>query len=193
MSNSLAPGFLVLNYTFNGLTHRQTLPVVPINPEVGSVPNLQAKTGSAVSAQTFITDWVNLLRPVFSTTVTFNGWEVYSKPTPESDPLLLWGDDFITNNVGTNAGTTRAAAQWCATFRTIGGGLLKIYLMETVYDPNTRVSVRAGLAAPEGPIYTYVLGNSCCIVGRDGTFPAFGRFRTTKTNDALRKKRFNVG
>lgn len=185
--NSLAPAFVRIFYTSASTPHVQTLQIQPDGPLlVGIEPTFATKGGTGLNAGIAVNAYLNIIKAQFKTTDVFTGYEVYSQPTPTSDPLFIWADDLII--AGTLTGASIQNSQAVFTYGTVAGGLLKLYFMEGVFAIDQRVANRSSAPGIVGTITTYILGATNWIKGRDDAFPARGIFYTTKINDTLRKK-----
>jgi hypothetical protein len=188
--NSLDPGFLILYYTRSSLYHRAVYQIAFAGtPTPGVEPNILDVTGDAIGSSTAVTAWITLIKARFNSDTTFTGYEVWSKASPSSDPIFIYGDDYAV--VGTNVNNALSMGQVCLSFRTVGGGVMKLYFMESTSAANQKIACRVG-AADWGSTVTFVLGDGAWMYGRDDERALSGIWITTKTNDALRKRRLNL-
>lgn len=187
MANSLAPGFIKLFYQSNGNQHIDTIPIQPSGtPTPGSMPNITDNGLNIVTALAGVTAYVNAVKGFLNTASAYTGWEFYSQAVG-SDPVFIYGGDL--NIPGTSATAIVVDSEIVASYRSGNGGTGKLYIMEGTQAVNQRVAGRTGAAAPIGGLYTYLLGATNIRICRDGGRPISGLWYTTKTNDALRKKR----
>lgn len=190
--NPLSPGFVKLRYTQNLLTHVQTIPVQPSGtPTVGVIPNLVPNSGGPIDLAQFMTDYMAVLRPLFATTTAFESAEFWYQPTPESDPIWIYTHPI--NLAGTGGATTTSMGQLVMTFRTALGGLFRWYGMEmsTAFPVNT-VTPSAAFTGTLLALSNYLKGGTSCFLARDNAKLMVAITATTKTNDALRKKRLLI-
>ena len=186
-SYDLSPAFFKLYYTSNGRPHLATLPAQPSGtPVVGSAGSVINNQDNPLGIITAIADYVTAVKTLFPATATFTGWEFYSKAIDE-EPVFIYGDDL--NVVGTNVSAVNPDNQAVLTWRTSLGNVAKSYFMETSVADDARIPLRASAAAPWGAIFTYMTGNTGWVRGRDNGKLISGIWVTTKTNDALRKRR----
>jgi hypothetical protein len=187
--NSISPGFVKLYYTTTSITHVQTIPVIPSGtPTVGVMPNLTPLTGGPITLGQFMTDYMAVFRPFFSTITSVQSAEFWYAPTPTSDPIWIY--DHPINLPGLTGAAASLMVQAVMTFRTALGGILKTYLME----PNSAIvanqrTAGASLAGINLNYSNYIKGATSCFFGRDNASPQVPIFLTTKVNDALRKRR----
>lgn len=185
--NELGPAFVKIYYTTGSTPHVQTLEIAlsgTVTP--GVEPDVLRKDGSTIPADIVINSWCEVAKALYKATDTFTGYEIYQRPGPGLDPLFIYANDLTV--VGTSGGATLANGQAVFTFGTIGGGLLKIYLMEPTVAADTRNPLKTTTPGSPGLIAGFILGATAFIRGRDGTFPVRGIYTTTKINDTLRKK-----
>lgn len=187
--NSDAPGFVLLHYRSNGHDHKMKLHVkaTPTSIAVGSEPDFQRRNLSTDTMGNCIVDLTALLQPFFSPESTLKFAEYWDKPTEADDPVYIF--TFEIDNTGTNADTTPTDwSQYAFTFRTIGGGVRKIFLMETPYVPNLKTSAPYPTGSIEKALADYITGDTNWITGKDNTYPVASLHALVKTNDVLRKR-----
>lgn len=191
MSHSLAPGFVKLYYTFSTLTHVMTIPVTYSGtPEPGEEPFFVMNDGDVTAMVSAVNTLMPLLRANFAATTEFNRAEAWYKPTDTADPVWIY-----THSIGlpgTNATANVLTEQAVISFRTSAGGNKFLYLMEAPYAANI-VDPFPFTTVPIANLCTYLTGNDGWIVGRDDGKLVVPIRLTTKLNDALRRKRLNVG
>lgn len=181
--NSLYPGFWKIHYTSNGHTHVMTVPVKPVN--VGGVWFFQDKQGNTTAQlSAAATAYVTLIKPFMNTGSTFVDVEFWSMATPTSDPIFQ--ETVVLGIAGTSASATIAREQFSGAFRTVGGGLWRLYLMEAIVqiDQVTNPPYNATYAT----LVNGLIGGQSYVAGRDGTFLSSCVRFVAKENDALRKK-----
>lgn len=186
-TNDLAPGFIKLFYTSNGNQHIDTIPILFDGvPTIGLEPLLLNASGTSVTTTVGLTAYITAIKIMLHTTSSYTGFEVYSKAVG-GEPIFIWGNDLSI--AGTSATATVVDSQAVISFRSSQGGVAKIYIMEHTQAVNQRVAARTGAAAPVGTLVTFLLGTTNIRISRDGGRLISGIYYTTKTNDALRKKR----
>lgn len=187
MASELSPGFIKLFYTSNGNPHIDTIPVQPSGtPVPGSMPNVTDTGLNIVTALAGVTAYVTAMKAFLNVASSYTGWEFYSQAVGD-EPVFIYGDDLSI--VGTSATATVVDSEIVASYRSGNGGTGKVYIMEGTQAVNQRIAGRVGAAAPVGALYTFLLGATNIRICRDGGRPISGLWYTTKTNDALRKKR----
>lgn len=182
-ANSLYPGFWRIHYTSNGHTHVMVVPVKPVN--VGGTWFFQDKQGNTVSGLVAAaTAYVTLLKPFMHTSSTFVDVELWTMTTPTADPIFQ--DVQPLGIAGTGATATIPREQFVGTFRTQGGSLWRLYLMEAIVQ--TDQVINPPYNATYATLVNGLTGNNSYVAGRDGSFlNSCVRF-VSKENDALRKK-----
>lgn len=188
--NDLSPGFVILFYQVGTRQHRMVLPVKPIAPVPGTIGNeLEQKDGDPQSFVTAITAFFLLIKGFYNTGADFIRAELWSKPTPESNPIFVEVHE-ITDN-GTSATATQVDGQAVLTHRTAAGGIHRLYLMESTFPANTREAAPFASGGLNS-LSNYLTGDDSVIFGRDNAPLIAPVAFTTKVNDALRKKRLQL-
>jgi hypothetical protein len=185
---SLAPAFVKLQYNYNSLrTHVMTIPVRPSGvPVVGQLPNVLLADDSIETFTVAIDDYVDGLKPLFGSTTTFGIASFWYQPTADDDPIWIY--DYDTSETGTSASANEPLLQSTFTFRTQGGHMMKVVLLECPGTPNFKDTTP--WAGAYATFATFMKSDACLAVGRDGTRVITTITVTNKYNDALRKKYF---
>lgn len=188
--NSISPGFVKIYYTVETRPHVMTIPVIPIDPDPLVVGNeLQQKNGFAAVFGTAMTDLVTAIKAFYSTSSEFQYAELWSKPLPTDDPIFV--EVFPLAILGIAGSAAVKSSQTVLTHRTIYGGIHRLYLMETVQQPNLRDV--APFAPGGAQNLSLAISNAfSVVVGRDGGVLTAPKAYTTKTNDVLRKKQLSL-
>lgn len=182
--NSLYPGFVKLYYTVVSKEHVATLPCKPFF-SVGATWYVEQKgdpTGTLWS--TCVSAYVNVIKPLFFTSVTFTYAELWNMASVDADPV--YQDTFMLGVPGTGATAVNLMSQTVISGRTQDGGIAKLYLMETSAAVNQKI--KPVYTSSYLAIQTYMLGSTSWIVGRNGGFWIAMPQVTTKTNDTLRRQ-----
>lgn len=163
--------------------------VFGINPVDFDVDN-DVTVLNKFGTETSLNDWLsNVFAPVwepfYRASDSLVEAEIWSKPTPESDPLFIKVLDIA--DVGSSASTIVPYSQGVLTLRTEAGGITKVYLMETVFAVNTH-DPRPFADTRVSALSAALTASASVWYGRDNSYPIIGLNWNTKTNDALRKK-----
>lgn len=191
--NSLAPGFVKLYYSFNSITHVQTLPVKPQGSiTVGSEPDFEQNDGTPVAMSAAIDEYVTLFEQYFGSTTNVLYAEFWSQPLSTDDPI--WVYTHAIGTVGASGTASANASQLVITYRTSLGGLFKHYFMEITgaVALNTRDPYPFVASSTNDLMSTYLMAPEGWIYGRDGGELVVPLYATSKTNDALRKRRIGL-
>lgn len=184
MHNSLYPGFTKLFYTVGTKEHVQTIPCKPF-VAIGGAWSVEMKGDPLGGAwTTAVTAWVTAFKPLFANTTTFTYAELWTMAAPESDPEFR--ETLMLAVLGTAGSASVPMSQCCISGRTTGGGVAKIYGMETAQAVNQKL--KPVYLTPYLGVVTYLLGSTSWIVGRNGGFWLAAPQITTKTNDTLRRQ-----
>lgn len=189
---SLAPAFIKLYYTFSGIQHVQTIPVAPSGALVpGVMPSLNTKSASPVTMAVGVDAYVVLLKAMYGATVDINNAEFWSQPLESDDPIWIYTHPIGV--IGTNSTASVLMTQMVISFRTGLGGIYKLYMMEPsgFFPVNVRETYPfvAGVATN---LANYLIGSTSWFAGRDNGVLVVPINRTTKFNDALRKRRLLI-
>lgn len=187
--NSLSPAFVKLYYNISSITHVQTIPVQPSGtPTVGTEPNVVPASGGPIALSQFITDYMVVFRPMFSSLTTIQSAEFWYMPTPTSDPIWIY--DHPINLAGTTGATSTLMSQGVLTFRTALGGIFRWYGMELAagFALNQRIA-GTSLTSQTLALSNYLKGSTSCFLGRDNAKLMVPIWYSSKINDALRKRR----
>jgi len=188
--HSLSPGFIELQYSFSGLTHKMRIPVTPdAGWATGVQPNLVRKNGTTVAMNAAVDELIVLLRPFFNTTTDFIKAEAWFYPTGAADPIWVWS--YAIGLAGSSGTANVLSSQLVITYRSLVGGLAKVYLMEGVSAVNVRNSYPFGAGSLTN-LSTYLTGTTSWWYARDNGALIVPIWATTKTNDKLRKIRLTM-
>jgi hypothetical protein len=123
--------------------------------------------------------------PSFGVGTTFGLAELYKVDADDGERHFVYA--FDTNLDGTSGDPQIPQVEGIWIFKTVGGGLAKIYAMEGVYTTDVR-NVGNVPAGPRQDLVDYITSVENVVYGRDNTYPlAFMSF-TSKTNDRLRRR-----
>lgn len=186
-NNSLAPGFVRFKYTANTHQHVMTFGINLVNADNPEEVLVLNKFGTETDLNSWLTGaFVSALEPFYAAVDSFDEAEVWSKPTPDSDPVFKALIPIAAVGSASSPPAT-VALQGVLTLRAALGGIGKVYLMEcraalNVHDPRPFADSRvSGLG-------TTLTGSASCWYARDNSYPVLALTWNTKTNDALRKK-----
>lgn len=183
--NSISPAFLRLEYFRGTVRHQMIIPVV-LTPGFtpGDEPSLELKGGGSGTFSTMITNFVNVIKATFHTTVVFSQCEAWSKPTPTSDPIYIYTHPL--NIAGTSGTAALVAGQYVLSHRSAAGGIHRLYLMEASVVAN--VVVNPPLTGNADAISDFMVASTSFFVARDGGYLVAPTRAISKVNDALRKR-----
>lgn len=193
-SNFPGPYAVEMVYTVGGLTHRMLLNCdVSGSPAPGtdvSLISVLDADGTLINLDDAVTSFVALLAPLYdgaSDFVEYILWE-YTPGTFDRD--YISGNSLGT--AGSNVGSYAPAKYRKFSFRTAGGGIAYVTLLESIVDGNTQQSYPYTSPASNA-IADFVTGtgtNSGWILGRDNTYPVSSLRLSDGQNEAVFRKRF---
>lgn len=183
--HSLFPNSISINYTTNGHSHKQVLPVGAI---AGSSPGwtLPVRGGGTVDWRDAVDDYALLLAALIDDVDSIDSADLYSYEATDAPA------EFIASHTIGLSGTSAAAAKpWTQVvfpFKSIGGNALRLTLMEGIMDPDDRQTFASSTFPAACALMEFVLSVDDWIITRGGTFPSTPLGFTTKINDKLRKR-----
>lgn len=189
MPNSLAPGFIQIDYHRSTFVHRMTIPTrVPLG--IGDpITDVQYTTwgGGDVLASDMITDITNLMAALLTTESSFDSYSVFSQTDPEL-PVFLFAASISVPGLVTPVGDAQTAAtQSTYMFRDTGNFKLKIVLMEAQLEVFTPKRGLASLGTDETLFANYILGDTHAWQSRAGLRPVVCKGATYTLNEKLRR------
>jgi hypothetical protein len=186
MGNNLAPGFIRYTYSGSDAPHHEITPIIfASDPVPGFEPEFQNHAGLGVFASVAIPDWVNQIKVFFNGGTQFGLAEVYAVDAVTLERTFIWG--MNVNISGSNVAANVPLSEAVMSFKTVGGGKFKVYLMEGTALTNTRLSF-GEFDTVLTNFAEFVTGPDCCVYGQDNTAPFIALFWTTKTSDPLRRQ-----
>lgn len=178
-------------YTVGGLTHSQRLSCdVAVDDEPGlpfSSYDVHRVGDTPLALDAAIDAYITLIKPFFQNTVTFTHAELW-----RYEPLTFNADFYSTytiNVVGTHASAAYNGGQLILTFRTLGGGVLKLNYMETSYQMGLPTGLSGAPAAVQA-LVNFVLSTGNWIIARDTTYPFAFMRQFPGQNEAVARKRW---
>jgi len=188
-SNSIAPGFMRFRYVANAHTHYKTYPInIPADAEPGEAPVCATKGGGTANPVFWIADtYAPAWQAWYKDTDTLVEVEFWKKTLPADDPLYLWTEPLSIDGTG-SGGTQQIASQVVISMRTILGGILFDYMMETHNFNLAAKDLYPFTQAKANNIALALSDDTSPVIGRDGGPLIIGVALSTKINDALRNK-----
>lgn len=186
MPTSLAPGYVRVTYDGVLFPHHMTIPVnFSGTPVPGTEPDLILKDASTDNAISAIAAMFAVIQPFFTTTVHFGLAEAHTVDpvTGEDQFIFAWNIGLL----GTSPFARVPAEQLVFSFKTALGTAYKLYLMEAIIVPNTRVLPPYSEAIFLS-LSNFIVGNTSPTYGRGNSYPFVPVSAISKTNDKLRKQ-----
>lgn len=183
--HSLFPNSVTINYTSNGHSHKQVLPVGVV---AGSAPGwtLPTRDGGTVDWRLAVSGWANILAGLLDDTASVDSAELYTYEATGSpaellavEPLDVPGDGPL----GVSPWT-----QQVFPFKALGGTSTRITVIEGWQTPDSKASFASTGDAQFCTLMEFILSDDDWIITRGGTFPFISLGWTSKINDKLRKK-----
>lgn len=189
MQNSLSPAFVKINYTSQYAPHVMTVPSVPLIAAAGedAPPYFDLRGAEIdVSVVTGVTDFVNIIKPMFPPGTTFTDYTVFSQPGVGDIPVPVWSAALgIAGTAGSAA--DKKAIQNTFTFRATDFSLFKLVLLDVPNDLGfDRRATLAG-SAPHVAMSNYVTAQATWIASRGGGRPKTFLQYSSTLNEKLRR------
>ena len=186
MDTSLAPGYIRQTYDGVLFPHHMVCPVnITGSPTPGVEPDIVLKDASTSGVVAAWADFLDVITPFFNTSVNFGLAEIHTvdATTGEDQFIFAWN----AAKVGLSVAATVAMTQFVMSFKTALGTAYKLYLMETILQPNLR-DLPPYSEANRLALSDFVVGNTSPVYGRGNSYPFVPVSAITKTNDKLRKQ-----
>lgn len=187
--NSLSPAFVRINYASPWGSHVMTVPSVPL------ITGAYAPTGYAfqlrgaalpVAVDDAVTDFVNVLKPLFYNGVNFSDAVVYSQPTPSDIPQPV--ASFPLDITGTATfGLIRKAVQMTFTWRADDFTLFKLVLLDGEMNTSDKATYPGYYGAAGTALDDYVTSDTTWLASRGGGRPTTFLQVSVTLNEKLRR------
>lgn len=138
---------------------------------------------------TYCDAWTLLIKPLFNNGAgnSIDRYELWKYEDESFDSTFISAYNQGVATTGTTAATV--AGQVICTYRTIGGGIMKLNFMETLIAIGIRDTPPFANAVLDD-VNDFILSNANGFLGRDNTFPFAAIAAYPGTNEALFKKRY---
>jgi len=195
--NYPGPCQLRVYYTVNpeglgNLTHRMALNFIPLEqPQPGDnfdEIDVVRRGGSNRKLDLLLTDWINLLKPLYNNgETTFDYAECWWYPPASFDPTYI-----STESIGvsaTGSGTSFAASQMIYSFRSTEGNPMKVYLQEASNQFDRSLGYSEMNAANQAMVDFVIAADNAPFVARDTSYPlAFLRLFPGQSEALFRRR-----
>lgn len=148
--------------------------------------SVKRRNAAALSLFTAINDWVDLIDAVYNQNSTFIDAELW-KYTAGTDDAAWYSSQSISQ-AGASVANAIRAQESIMTFRTFGGGSMRLHFMETITAAG--ITDFPPFSAEYEAISSFVLGDGNWILARDNTYPATDVALHPGVNERLFKKAF---
>lgn len=187
MANSLSEGFIRGTYTGSSGIHHFILPVnFDGVPTQGTEPLLTQKDAGTILAVAGLQEYLDVYGTLFNDDSLFGLAEAYTVDPDTEERTFIYGWDMDFLGLSTQPNVPLGMATM--TFKTIGGGLLKIVAMEGAATVNTKEYSPFPGGSNLTDIADYVTSGDSIVIGRDDDYAFAPISFTVKTSDALRKR-----
>ena len=185
--HSLYPNSITINYTTNGHSHKQVLPIKQVSfTDPGWT--VQVRVGSNIEWGAAVDQYALLMAGLIADTDSIDSAELFSYEATDAPGIFL--DAHPIDQVGVNIGTAQPWTQLVMPFKTTGGTQLRLTVLEGVTGSDAKNTFAAETDALLCDYMEYILGDDDFIITRGGDFPLVSLGWTSKINDKLREKYF---
>lgn len=190
MANSLFPAFVRIEYHSPYAPHTMTIPTTAWTGPPTSVfdsGEFEQWAAGSVEADVMINDLVDVLAPLFTDDVIFDGYTIYTQGSPESDPLPVYS--AALTQVGSNVSTEWfQAVQRTMVWRTVDFGIFKLSLMDAASDGTFARTGNFSTIAPFDDVHNEVTDTTNGWSGRDNARPNQALQMSLTLNEKLRRE-----
>ena len=186
MPTSLAPGYVRVTYDGTLFPHHMTIPVnFSGTPTPGTEPDLVLKDASTDGAVAAIAAMFDPILDLFASGTNFGLAEAHTvdETTGEDQFIYAWNMGLV----GTSASPNVPTSQLVFNFKTSLGTAYKLYLMESIQNPNLKALPPFSNTLFDA-VSDFIVGASSPVYGRGNAYPFAPVSALSKTNDKLRKQ-----
>jgi hypothetical protein len=149
---------------------------------------LLQKDGTNDDAQTLVDQYWNFLRLMFHTGTICTSVTLW-KYVPNTFQRDFVTASEVTNPAGTNSAGPIPLQQHMLTFRSAGGGIIKLSFLEAAYNGDQQIPLTANpVGFPSERIASYMLSGDCIVIGRDNGFPIAALRESLGENEKIWRK-----
>jgi hypothetical protein len=185
-TNSIHPGFVTIDYSSLYGPHKMTIPTrEPVFTVIGDDPQYEAWDASTILGSAMVHDLVALLRQILVTSMTVDGFTIYSVPAIGAPAQPIWSEVLGSAGLATTAGWSKAV-QVTMSMRTTAFGAAKAVFLDvpTLNTFETTVSP----ASEYVDFFDELADPAKAWSGRDNARIAFLKGITITLNEELRRQ-----
>lgn len=187
MANSLSEGFVRLTYSNPYGVHHAMFPVnYDGTPTPGTEPTVTLKDATTEGLVTAFAAFMVLYKVMFDSDVLFGLAEAYAVDAETEERTFLYG--WNVGIAGTSAGSITRDNMVTLTFKTVGGGVLKVVMMETNLTTGLTYRPPFAVDSPWEDLASFIVSGESFLIGRDNTYPFAPISLKSKESDALRAR-----
>lgn len=188
--NSLSPASAVLSYHSIYGAHKMTVPTTEWFPTsiTGNLGSYVDHDGDPIDAAVMWVDFVNLLKPFFLSTMSFDSVTVYTMATSTSPNIPRKTVPLGIDGTSTLPGNSQAQSS-TFNFKTAANGDFKVVLLDVPLGSQGFNAIHpADFPTVVTDFADFITGRTTAIVGRDDNIPSILRKITYDLNDKLQKE-----
>ena len=192
--NFPGPGIVEIFYTCDSLQHKQTLSVnMSGTPTPGDAPqnySLIQRNNITVDFDQWVEQWLGYLAPFYGTGfASFDRADLWWSDQTSFDRIFL--TTYNPTTVPTGSNSMVQADQQTMSFRTLGGGQMRVVTLEA--SDGIGINQRRGYPTGDtttNALMAYVISDASPLLGRDTTPPYSAIAISRGQNEVLWRKRF---
>lgn len=175
------------------VSHVLTQDVNLVEPVLPGTPfneiETQGHNGTTSTLDTEVEGFIDAIAPQMSNATDFTTVELWKYP-PEGFDAVFYGV-YASGVSGTNVNPAQAAHYDIFTFRTLGGGIMRLTLLESTNSANNVQSFPTASTVANA-LFNYITNLSRPWVGRDNFRPLAALKWSQGQNEAIWRRRFRA-
>lgn len=190
------PGPYELDYTLliGGIERHIRYNCVPTTTPVPGAPlsavSLMTRSGTPRAADVCMNELWAWVRLQYNNATTCTGVTLW-RYAPSSFEKTYITSATLTTPTGGNVAAMVPAGQRVMSFRSANGGILKITMIEGIFNGNVRLALTANASGTnDQKLAAYVIGATSWLVARDDGFPIAPIYLTDGQNERAFKQRY---
>lgn len=187
------PYVVEIPQVYSNLTHSLTFNCDVIGEAApGSAPTaitLRSHDGTGVNLDIGVNAAWALIRPFFQVLTLASSYTLWKQTVGVTDRQFISAGALSAPN-GVNPGGNLPAQQLVLTWRSAAGGIMKLQMLEGVFEGNARLPLLSSPDANVLNLSTYILGNDNWITARDRSFPVAAMNASYSQNEKVFNRRY---
>lgn len=179
-----------IKYSVDGLSHRMVLGCKIAGLVIsGTEPTFELKGGATQTATLAVTGLVDYIKTLYNNTCTFSDYEIWCNDLGSLGRFYVYGESL--GIAGTLATGSKLAWQETLLYRSTNGKVGRLVMLENARDNYGKEARPFGISGEN--LATFIEGGTSWIYHSSGAFVSTVYALQRTTNNALERKRYNVG